>query len=149
MVMSPHDVRIHINREKYHSPDPTTGEALYTLGNVPKHQELFREVSGDDEDVLIPRDSTVVHLTEDEHFYSQKAVTLIVNAKKHPWEETRIDFDQAVKLAYPTPPPGQNILYTIMYRHGPKVNPKGSLLEGQSVRVKNEMIFDVTATDRS
>ena len=43
-------VRIHINREPYQSPDPTTGEALYALGLVPKHQELFHELGGNHED---------------------------------------------------------------------------------------------------
>ncbi len=32
---------------------------------------------------------------------------------------------------------------------GPRINPQGSLKEGQSVVVKNWMIFNVTATDKS
>ena len=58
-------------------------------------------------------------------------------------------FDEIVKLAFPTPPPGTNILYTVSYEDGPRINPQGSLKEGQSVKVKNGMIFNVTATDKS
>jgi hypothetical protein len=44
---SSQSVRIHIDEERYESPTPTTGVALYALGNVPPGKELFREVSGD------------------------------------------------------------------------------------------------------
>jgi len=142
-------VRIHIDREPYESPSPTTGAELYTLGHIAAHRDLFREVSGDDEDELIPRDAINIHLKPDEHFYSQKVFTIAVNAQKKEVAETKLSFDEVVKLAYPIPPDGQNIMFTIKYRKGPKENPKGSLLEGETVRIKNGMIFDVTPTDRS
>jgi hypothetical protein len=143
------NVQIHIDREPRDSATPTTGSALYALGNVAAHRDLFREVVGGEEDELIPRDSTEVRLKQDEHFYSQKVITVIVNAQRKEVVETRLSFDEVVKLAFPIPPTGQNIIFTIKYRKGPHANPKGSLLEGQTVRIKNEMIFDVTTTDRS
>ena len=45
-----HHVRIHIDQKEYESPNPTTGEALYILGNVQPGLELYREVRGDRED---------------------------------------------------------------------------------------------------
>lgn len=142
-------VRIHIDREPYESPTPTTGAALYALGHIAEHRDLFRESAGDEEDQLIERIAVDVRLTSDEHFYSQKVFTIAVNAQKKEVAETKLTFDEVVKLAYPIPPDGQNIMFTIKYRNGPRVNPKGSLLEGQAVRIKNGMIFDVTPTDRS
>jgi len=142
-------VRIHIDREPYQSPTPTSGEALYALGNVSAHRDLFLEVAGEEEDELIPREATNVLLKQDEHFYSQKVFAIVVNAQKKEVAETKLFFDEVVKLAFPIPPEGQNIMYTIKYRKGPKQNPKGSLLEGKSVYIKNGMIFDVTTTDRS
>jgi len=142
-------LRIHIDREPHDSPSPTTGAALYALGHVAVHRDLFREVSGDDEDELIARDATDIHLKQDEHFYSQKVFAIAVNAQKKEVAETKLSFDEVVKLAYPIPPEGQNIMFTIKYRKGPRENPKGSLLEAESVRIKNGMIFDVTPTDRS
>lgn len=145
-----HRVRIHIDRQAYESPNPTTGAALYALGNVAKHRELFREVSGDHEDELVLRDETELRLLkDDEHFYSQKAVTIIVNGERKEVTEIRLSFDDLVKLAFENPPSGPNIMFTIVYRKGPPKNPKGSLLEDQSVRIRNGMIFDVTPTDRS
>jgi hypothetical protein len=149
----PHDatgrVRIHIDREPYESPTPTTGTALYALGHIAAHRDLFREAAGDDEDELIARDAEKVALTQDEHFYSQKVISVAVNGQEKEVAETKLSFDEVVKLAYPIPPDGQNIMFTIKYRKGPKKNPKGSLLEGQAVWIKNGMIFDVTPTDRS
>ncbi len=46
-------IRIHIDRQPYESPNPTTGDALYALGAVAQQNELFREASGDHEDGLI------------------------------------------------------------------------------------------------
>jgi hypothetical protein len=70
-----HKVRIHIDRKPHESPDPTTGAALYVLGKVQSGYELFKEVRGDHEDEPIANDGSVIHLKEDEHFYSAQ-VTL-------------------------------------------------------------------------
>jgi hypothetical protein len=98
---------------------------------------------------LILRDDTVVRLKEDEHFYSQKAITIIINGQKKEVAETKLTFEEVVKLAFPAIPPGDNVMFTVRYRHGPRQNPSGTLLEGESVRIKTGMIFDVTQTVRS
>jgi len=144
-----HEVRIHINRQPYESPNPTTGAALYALGQIGAHQELFKEIGGDREDEVIPNDGTKVHLKQDEHFYSQKDFVIIVNGQKKTITTRAVTFDEIVKLAFPTPPSGANILYTVSYEDGPKANPQGSLKEGGTVKVKDGMIFNVTATDKS
>ena len=144
-----HEVRIHINRQPYESPNPTTGAALYALGQIGAHQELFKEIGGDREDELIPNDGTLVHLKHDQHFYSQRDFVIIVNGQKKTVTTKAVTFDEIVKLAFPTRPSGANILYTVSYEDGPKVNPQGSLKEGGTVKVKDGMIFNVTATDKS
>jgi Multiubiquitin len=141
--------RIHIDRETYESPNPTTGEALYRLGEFDQGEELFREVAGDRQDVLVPHDRSHIGLTEDEHFYSQKNFRLIVNLEEKLVTRKKQSFSDIVKLAYPTPPSGNEISYKVSYRKGPPANPKGSLVEGESVKVKNGMVFDVTPTDKS
>jgi hypothetical protein len=70
-----HEVRIHIDRKPYQSPNPATGAALYALGHVPTGYELFREVRGDQEDEPVANGSDTIHLKEDQHFYSAQ-VTL-------------------------------------------------------------------------
>jgi hypothetical protein len=148
-----HEVRIHIDQRPYESPNPTTGEALYKLRQVQPGYDLFREVKGDKEDSVVENDDEPIHLREDEHFHSGPAqprrYTIIVNGQKKSITTKRVSFGEIVKLAFPTPPEGANILYTVSYEDGPRINPQGSLKEGQSVVVKNWMIFNVTATDKS
>jgi hypothetical protein len=148
-----HHVRIHIDEKPYESPNPTIGEALYKLGHVQPGYDLFREVRGDKEDPIIENDDEPVHLREDEHFHTGPAqprkYTIIVNGQKKTVTTRMVSFNEIVKLAFPTPPVGANILYTVSYEDGPRVNLQGSLKEGQSVVVKNGMIFNVTATDKS
>lgn len=142
-------VRIHIDRKPYELKTPTTGAELYKLGYVAPHRELFKEVAGDHEDVFIPKDHHEIELIQDQHFYSEKEITIVVNARKKETVETRLSFDEVVKLAFETPPTGPNVLFTITYRNGPRENPEGSLLESKSVKIKKGMVFCVAATDRS
>lgn len=74
---------------------------------------------------------------------------LIVNAQKRKWESETISFEQVVELAFPSPEFGGNIQYTVTYSKGPKENPDGTLVAGQSVGVKSGMVFNVTKTDKS
>jgi hypothetical protein len=144
-------VRIHINQEPYESPNPTTGEALYSLGHVQTGLELYREMSGDKEDVPIRNGPETVHLTKDEHFHSgpPREFTIIVNGRKKVVATKELSFDEIVRLAFYPIPTGPNILFTVTYGHGPKVNPEGTLLEGETVEIKDGMVFSVTQTDKS
>ena len=143
-------VRIHINRQKYESPSPTTGKALYELGGIGHHDELFEEVGGDHEDILIPRNDTTISLKEDEHFYSQKDFVIIVNAQKKTVTKKVLTFNEVVELAFgQIPPNSEAVTYTVSYRNGPHSNPEGSMVEGQSVKIKDGMIFNVTKTNKS
>lgn len=147
------EVRIHINRQPHHSPNPTTGEALYMLGRISEGFRLFREAHGDHEDKLVPNGHETVHLREDEHFYSEKCeprdITIIVNGEKKVVAATELSFDQAVDLAFNPRPVGPNIVFTITYHNGPKENPEGTLVQGGIVKIKDGMIFNVTATNKS
>lgn len=143
------EVRIHIDREPYDSRNPTTGAALYVLGGVGLHRELFREVGGDREDELVPNDETTVHLKQNEHFYSEKDFTIIVNGRQKVVAKRELSFAEVVALAFPNPPSGPNIMFTITYRNGPRKNPEGSLLEGATVKIKEGMVFNVTQTNKS
>jgi hypothetical protein len=60
-----------------------------------------------------------------------------------------LSFAQLVALAFDTPPTGENIVFTITYRRGHGDKPEGSLVEGETVKIKKGMIFNVTATDKS
>jgi hypothetical protein len=143
-----HLVRIRINREAYESPNPTTGEALYTLGNISKHEKLYRKVGGDKEDKLVPRDDAHVHLKEDEHFYSQKVFSIFVNTDEHDVSEKEISYAQVVDLFLGSGGKPSNE-YLVKYSHGPVENPSGTLASGQKVKVKDGMRFRVAGTGES
>ncbi len=78
-----------------------------------------------------------------------KEFTIIVNARKKEVAGKKLTFDQVVALAFNPVPTGPNVMFTITYRHGPKENPEGSLLESGTVEIKNQMVFNVTQTDKS
>jgi Multiubiquitin len=142
-------VLVHVDHERYESATPTTGSALYWLAGVPAGRALFREVDGKREYEPVHRDDAVVHLRNDEHFHSVLDFDIIVNTRKKVVTKPKLSFDEVVHLAYDSVPAGPNILFTITYRHGPRQNAEGELLAGQTVRLKNGMVFSVQYTDRS
>ena len=46
-------------------------------------------------------------------------------------------------------PSGPNTIFTVTYRRGEGKKPEGTLVDGESVKVKDGMIFNVTATNKS
>ncbi|MBL9149852.1 MAG: multiubiquitin domain-containing protein [Phycisphaerae bacterium] len=147
------EVRIHVDRRAVNSPDPTTGRDLYHLGRLPPDHLLYREVEGNYEDLLISNDAEQVSIHQDERFYSTeghaKGYAVIVNGRPKKVHRSKLTFMQVVALAFDPIPNGPNWVFTITYRHGPSGNLQGTLIDGESVRIKNGMIFNVTATDKS
>jgi len=79
-----------------------------------------------------------------------KTVTIIINTREQTVEKNKeISFEEVVSLAYAgNPPTGPQLEFTVMYRRG-EGNKDGSLVAGQTVKVKEGMVFSVSATDRS
>ena len=146
-----HEVRIHIDQHRCESPNPTTGEALYKLGNIAPGMFIYREVTGNHEDEAIENGPEIIHLHEDEHFHSgpPKTYIIYVNGQEKKVTTKILTYDQIVSLAFSNPPTGPNILITVGYEDGPHENSEGSLLPSGKVKIKNGMIFNVTATDKS
>ena len=77
-------------------------------------------------------------------------VTIIVNGTpKTVARNAELTFDEVVRLAFPNPQTGDDVQYTVQYTRGHGDKPEGTLVEGQSVKVKDRMEFDVTPTNRS
>jgi Multiubiquitin len=86
----------------------------------------------------------------DEDSEKAKSVTIIVDGTPHEWAEKEISYEQVVDLAYDgNPPTGPMMEITVGYHRGHGDKPEGDLERGTSVKVKDGMVFDVTATDRS
>jgi hypothetical protein len=80
----------------------------------------------------------------------EQEVQIIVNGRPRAWKKDEISFAEVVALAFETPPYGENTLFSVTYRRGHGNKPEGILAEGDPpVKVKDGMIFDVTATDKS
>ncbi len=77
-----------------------------------------------------------------------KEYKLIVNGREKIVTKKELTFDEVVALAFDNPPTGENVLFTITYQKGEN-NKEGSLTAGETVKIKNGMIFNVTPTDRS
>lgn len=149
-----HVLHLTINGKQYKwHQQYITGAELRKLGNIPQEEEIFLAVKKPWEDEPIPDDKQVnLARPEIEHFYSQDKevkVTLIVNGRQKTWTEREITFEQIVTLAFGNYDPNPNKVYTVTYDRGPHKNPEGSMVKGDSVFVKNKMIFNVTCTDKS
>lgn len=79
----------------------------------------------------------------------QSETTIIVNTREKTVQGKEVTYDQIVALAFETVPSGENIEITVLYRDGPGQNKEGTLAPNGSVRIRKDMIFDVTATDKS
>lgn len=78
----------------------------------------------------------------------QKPYTINVNGR---WKDVTthfLTFQQLVELDAELIR-GPNVTYTVTFKRGHGEKPEGTLVEGESVKVKERMIFNVTATDKS
>ena len=77
-----------------------------------------------------------------------KEITIIVNGRPKKVTKGEMTFAEIVALADGLPS-GPMVEYTVTYRKGHGHKPDGSLVAGESVKVKDGMIFNVSATDKS
>ncbi len=76
-------------------------------------------------------------------------VSITVNTKPFEVAKEGISFEAIVALAFGSVQAGENVAFTVTYRRGQGNKPAGSLVEGESVKVKDGMIFNATKTDKS
>jgi hypothetical protein len=81
--------------------------------------------------------------------HRDKEIVIVVNGRKKTVDTKKLTFDELISLGFDDPPTGEFICFTITYRRGHGEKPAGTLIEGEPVRVKDGMIFNVTATDKS
>ncbi len=79
-----------------------------------------------------------------------KEYTIYVNSRpKLVAPKELLTFEEIVALAFGAIDYNLNIVYTVTYRRGDGNKPEGTLVQGESLKPKEGMIFDVTRTDRS
>lgn len=87
--------------------------------------------------------------TEGKGHGHEKEITIIVNGRQKVVSARELSFAEIISLAFDPPPTGEFIVFTVTYRRGHGNKPEGTLVEGETVKIKEGMIFNVTATDKS
>lgn len=77
-----------------------------------------------------------------------KTVTIVVNGREREVAKDDITYDEVIHLAFDPVPSGPNIVITVTYRRGHGNKPEGTMVPGDETKVKEGMIFNVTATDK-
>lgn len=122
------------------------------VGKDDDDTELVLELADTPDKVIEDEDEVRIGAAGVETFKTRPAkvhVTIIVNTRKKEWTKKKITFEELVALAYPVPPTGQDIVYTVTYFDGSPHHPEGALTAGESVKVRDEMVFNVKFTDKS
>lgn len=80
----------------------------------------------------------------------EKTVTIHVEGTPHEWPKNEeISHAQVVTLEVPNYPEHPEITYLVKYRKGNGEKPEGILPKGESIKVKDGMIFNVSETGES
>ncbi len=79
----------------------------------------------------------------------KKEVTIIVDGTPHEWPKEKITYVEVVTLEVPDYPQHPEITYAVKYKNGHGDKPEGILAPGGSVKIKDGMIFSVSATGQS
>ncbi len=80
---------------------------------------------------------------------STKTYTVVINGRPREVDVEHLTFTEVVLLAFGEHPADSATFFTVTYRRGHGNKPEGHLVDGQDVKVKEGMIFNVTATDKS
>jgi hypothetical protein len=80
---------------------------------------------------------------------THKKFNIIVNGRPKEVSQSRLSFFEIIQLAFPGAVINETTAYTVTFKRGPTSNPEGSLVEGGSINLKNGMVLNVTATDKS
>lgn len=120
---------------------------IYRYAGLDDDLELILDSAGDD---VIPLDGEVrLDGMGVERIRSREAktVTIKVNGRPRSVEKRRHSYREIAALAYPNPD-FEKFNYTITYLHGVH-GAEGDLVEGETIEVKNGMVFNVRRSDKS
>jgi hypothetical protein len=85
-----------------------------------------------------------------ERFFTRvREYHIFVNTRPQQVATPTLNFWEVVKLAFPQADPNATTYFTVTYKRGPKSNPEGSMVAAETVHLKDGMLFNVTATDKS
>ncbi len=74
---------------------------------------------------------------------------IIVNGHNREVSGKELTFVQVVNLAFEDAVFNEVTVYTITYKRGDSHKPEGTLVEGETIKIKEGMVFNVKRTDKS
>lgn len=80
---------------------------------------------------------------------ANKEYSVIVNGRARAVSSKELSFGEVLALAFSPVPAGPSWVFTVTFRRGQGNKPEGTLTSGASAKVKEGMVFNVTATDKS
>lgn len=119
------------------------------FGGIPDDHELVLDSKGD----RSISDNDVVRLNSKgvERVISRpfQKVCIIVNTREKYIEQRKLSFIELIKLAFPNTVETPDTAYTVSFYKGGGDLPEGTLIEGEKIKLKKGMVFNVSATDKS
>jgi len=90
------------------------------------------------------------NLQEKQNPHVEKGIFHItVNSRPKVVNQEVLTFEQIADLAFPTPDGIQNPIYTVTFKNADQNPSAGTLVAGESIKIKNGTIFNVTRTGQS
>ncbi|GJM25761.1 MAG: hypothetical protein DHS20C16_21760 [Phycisphaerae bacterium] len=128
-----------------------TGATLRGLFSLPEDAEICRDLESPHDDPI--EDGETVNFFDGPVFITRNTcvleIQIIVNGRPKTVNKRRLTFMEIVALAFIPVRTEPTVVYTVQYSNGPRPNPEGDLVKGQSVKLREGMVFLVTETDRS
>ncbi|CAI9912211.1 multiubiquitin domain-containing protein [Pseudomonas paraeruginosa] len=128
-----------------------SGRTLKTLAGVdPNLYDIFLVIPGDDDELIEDRDLFDLARPGVEHFAAVEInIKVFVNTQPVFVHSRNLTYWEVVRLAYPEAVPDPNAHFTVTFAKGHEGNSATNLVDGQHVRIKKGMHFNVTPTDKS
>lgn len=78
-----------------------------------------------------------------------KQIKIVINGTLVDVEDRDLTFDEVVRLAFPNFEGTENTIFTVAYSRGQGNKPEGTLVGGETLKLKKGMILNVAHTDKS
>ena len=133
------------------------GEYYFNLvarnGEIIGNSETYKSKQGRDNGIeSVMRNAPIaemVDLTLEDDEKKEKEYSIIVNGRPKIVKLKELSFFDIVKLAFGEVISDGRKIYTMTFKKGVDARPEGNLVEGDIVKIKKGVIFNVSATDKS
>ena len=129
----------------------TGSQILQAAGKSSDDYALVQILPGEVDRFIAPDQTIDLAMAGVEKFSTPllEEIAIIVNTRQKLVKGKVTSFEKVVALAFPNPPTGPNVLFTMTYSKAGGAQPSGNLAAGECVSIQQGTIFNVTPTDKS